>query len=817
MKRLALLAMCMCLLSACDDDKQNPENPTGMEELIAHCKNVDCKDEQCDRTPICKDGERIAAENTEELCKDGYDNDLNGSADCADLNCAQFEYCQNVEAEDTLEKCQDNKDNDKNGKTDCEDPSCAGFEPCRSQRVENTLELCSDEIDNDENGKTDCEDDGCKEFDHCISQIDNKGESSLELCKDGIDNDNDGKTDCADIGCSTFEFCAGTKVNGETTEAECKDGIDNDKDGFIDCAEAACQPFSHCQDQCPEDPFKFTLDDGCPCGETKMSDGTCAINIGSKEDFLAYADNYSRNAVLKLDIDLGKNSSYTPIGTVSNPYKAKFYGNAKRISGELKCKSNTKYCGIFGNADNASFDNIDLAITLSNDTINIENYVGGLLARGKSVRISNIKLPAKVLAKASYSGEDACEAGAVSGALAAMLEGGSNAGNIDATGASSAQSTYKNQVFAGGVVGILDKSTLTKVKVSNSTTAYLGSGNVADNSCKEILAGGVVARAQDSEISDVQFNASVKAYTTGAMDGTITYAHLAGGVTALAIGGKHTKMRGSATIEITPDDSSYYQVVAAGGIIGLITSSAETSNSLDMASFKGSIFAKSLKDGSEVLVGGIVGAATGHSTFRVNVANVESDAKLIAQVYRQRAGGIMAAGFNVDISNAAAKAEFKSYKDAVQNSIGGLVGHAFNVRLVNTYARSSLEIPEDSAKQPIVGALVATADSSHLYESYWSTMIADVKVGLNEDTLEDSTCQEYTIHGEGAAATPVISAWNSALLSKLRQNLGFDGGVASVNIPKGLYLPWIEISSADGKWPSLNFDAPETEWVNLGL
>jgi hypothetical protein len=802
------------------------------------CDDPDCAEfDHCQTTPI-------EEENTLEKCQDGIDNDKDGKTDCGDPDCAEFDHCKTTEEENTKAKCQDGIDNDKDGKTDCDDPDCAEFDHCQITPVEeeNTLEKCQDLIDNDNDGLTDCEDPDCAEFDHCSAKIDKKGESSLADCKDGKDNDNDGFTDCEDIGCATYEFCAGREIDEETTEEQCKDGIDNDGDGFTDCEEGACQGYDFCEDECLSDPFKFVKDD-CPCNETQMPDGTCAINITNGQEFVAYAQDYSRDAILKLDIDLGKIPDYTTIGTEESPFAGKFYGGDKRISGEVRCVADTVYCGLFGVADGATFVDIDVAVTLSSNNSNVYSYVGGLLAYGTDVTISKIKLPAKVLAKTSGVGTRyKCKAGAVSGALAAKIDQNSVVNDIVATGASSAQSESKNEVIAGGVVGILEDSELSRVTTDNSTTAYLEAGfdpsaTDSDFTCRNVFAGGVIGHSINSEVKDVRFNGAVKTYNTDAKVATAeldytSYADrsnalFAGGAIGIMEGGLASYLRGNATVEAGPADSSYAHKTAAGGVVGY----ANEGVTVEFSLFKGKVLSKAVflfKDwygevkssDRRVYAGGIVGEAFAKSSDKAQLANLEVDATIIGQCpHEQASGGIVGRGENVDVSNAVAKAQFLSYAggNAKDNMIGGLVGDAKNMRLVNTYAKADVVVPEGTQENPVnppfVGALVSKSAGGHMYDSYWSQKVAPVIIRTPEGTLVDVTCKEYSLAGEGPSARPVVA--NSTLLSLLRKNLGLDEGTVSVSIPSADYLPWIEKSESDGKWPKLDFDT--NTLINVGL
>lgn len=829
MKKSLLLALGLCTLVGCDDGKDSKtEEPADMAKQIAICSDdldnngngkVDCADtKKCGAVPICKDGKRVTAENSEELCQDTYDNDLKDGADCADPACAAFEHCKSVEKEDTVEKCKDLKDNDKDGKIDCKDPECAKFEHCKNVVVlEDTQALCSNGIDDDNDGTTDCEDDGCKSFSHCSGKIDYKGENTFETCQDTQDNEGDGMVDCADPECSTFQHCMGKAKPGESSEADCKNSLDDDGDGFTDCAEAACQQFSHCTDACPEDPFKFVTDK-CPCGETLMPDDTCAKNITTKEELLAYVQDYSKPAVLKLDIDLGNNSAWKPIGSESKPFSAKFYGAAKRIGGVLQCVANTKYCGIFGSAKDASFVNIDVAVSLNNKVENQENYIGGLLGYGDTVTIKDMKVPAKVVAEVTTvtaPGNNKCKAGAYSGALAGALKN-STVTNIQVSGSSSAQSKYFNTVVAGGVVGSLQKSTMSKVQTSATTTAYLAVLSTTEYGldCPHVLAGGVVGFAEESTLSEINYNSPVKAYITDGF-ATLTIPNafasplvVAGGAVAMMKTGRAEKLRGEGKIEAAPDDSSFALRSAAGGVVGILDSGV-----VDIALFKGEVFAKAIAGADtarKVYAGGIVGQAKGTSTTPAQLFNVEAQAKITGQTpSTQAAGGLVGGAEYCNVSNALSKSIFYSYIRASQTSnyIGGLIGEAKETKLVNTYAKADIHVEEGTetapVHKPIVGALVSKSEKGYLYDSYWSKQVAPEIIIITSQTQVDTTCLEYTVNASADAKPNVLG---TSLLSKLLANLGRNG-VVSPNIPKASYLPWIEKTDTDGKWPVLDFDA----------
>ncbi len=229
-----------CEEEACTGFKTQPAEDTGTEEDPA--APVDC----------------TSPEESEAACKDGFDNDGDGNADCLDEYCiAQFPNC--ASGESNLQACQDGFDNDGDGYFDCNDNSCRegddekSVEYCASF-LETGLEKCSDGIDNDENGYPDCADYTCSLASETKAYCDERLENTIEKFIDGIDNDGNGYPDCADYSCArAFDIevaraCQESLVNQKATPAEreaeanarCQDGLDNDQDGFIDCDDWDC-------------------------------------------------------------------------------------------------------------------------------------------------------------------------------------------------------------------------------------------------------------------------------------------------------------------------------------------------------------------------------------------------------------------------------------------------------------------------------------------------------------------------------------------------------------------------------------------------
>ncbi|MEC9477126.1 MAG: hypothetical protein VX764_08820 [Planctomycetota bacterium] len=155
----------------------------------------------------------------EEICTDGLDNDNDGSADCADLDCAPSFACGGTE-DIAAGECEDGLDNDLDGLGDCADPDCldpvtglpvpACLEPDLPGGVEAT---CGDGEDNDADGLTDCADPDCEgepgpdgPAAPCAAPPEAPGApddpgAPEEDCEVVGDEDGDGLADCADPDC----------------------------------------------------------------------------------------------------------------------------------------------------------------------------------------------------------------------------------------------------------------------------------------------------------------------------------------------------------------------------------------------------------------------------------------------------------------------------------------------------------------------------------------------------------------------------------------------------------------------------------------
>jgi len=189
---------------------------------------------------VCPGGFGVTA-----ACDDGFDNDNDGTADCAtcvgappmsaDPGCSDA----NDDSELGVIQCDDGIDNDSDSYIDFKlsgnfDPSCTDpldndewpVDVLCSPTETPGVPQCNDGFDNDCDGLTDLP----QEVVDCADANDNNEWSSSPQCSDLFDNDGDSLTDwpndpeCSDAN-DTSELIGAT---------ECSDGIDNDGDTFID-------------------------------------------------------------------------------------------------------------------------------------------------------------------------------------------------------------------------------------------------------------------------------------------------------------------------------------------------------------------------------------------------------------------------------------------------------------------------------------------------------------------------------------------------------------------------------------------------------
>ncbi len=157
-----------------------------------------------------------------EDCNQIGDEDLNGSADCADATCAILDICQQP-GNAAQEDCQAVGDENGNGASDCSDSACSALAKC--QQI------------------TDADFDGiANNVDNCFfisnpDQADSDSNGIGDVCDQGgiADSDNDGVADASD-NCPLLSNADQADSDGNKVGNACQtaQGVDSDGDGVID-------------------------------------------------------------------------------------------------------------------------------------------------------------------------------------------------------------------------------------------------------------------------------------------------------------------------------------------------------------------------------------------------------------------------------------------------------------------------------------------------------------------------------------------------------------------------------------------------------
>ena len=280
---------------------------------------------------------------------------------------------------------------------------------------------------------------------------------------------------------------------------------------------------------------KLSIWDGSSASTSFSGEGTeeAPYQINSAAD-LAYLRNTVNNGesyegkyfVLNVDINLNS-STWTPIGTSSNPFAGTFDGNGKKIS-NLYVYTSSTHVGLFGYVS-GTVKNLGItsgAVTYSSTpstvyagglvgylsgtvencyscaTVNVRSttstYAGGLVGYVTTgATVSNSYAAGNVTGYTSSNGF--AYAGGIVGYNKGTIEGSLAFGNVTATGQSDAQSRN------GGLAGRNDSGTITDCYRSEDQelTKYYSTGNAYCNDGTEASYSDMIAYAEENWDSDV--------------------------------------------------------------------------------------------------------------------------------------------------------------------------------------------------------------------------------------------------------------------------------------------------------------------------
>lgn len=436
------------------------------------------------------------------------------------------------------------------------------------------------------------------------------------------------------------------------------------------------------------------------------------IGIYSAED-LNNIRNYPSGGsyILMNDIDLtsetaeggsyfNNGNGWIPIGDENAPFAGVFDGNGHKISGlKISIQSDQRiYAGLFGYAKNAKILNLGMeankVYTKNSSTSSAtgEVYAGGIVGFGYNVTITNSYNSGDITADSIYTGYAGGIAGYVdtpintfssisssynTGMISAKTAVGGIAGKTYRTNLkdvyNTGEFTTKANNYTGGIVGVLDYSSITNANNKGPIQYWSFGGGIAGNATSSSITdsynqgsltstlsssigGGIVGNTYESTINHT--------YNTGEINSKAEYSKAGGIAGRLNIRSSITDSYNTADISV---DSSAGGIVGefnstvikktynsgaisgayAGGMAGWSTSDTTVLDSFNIGSISG------LYDG---------GGIAGHSS-QTTIINTYNAGPLVRSSYYGANTGGIAGEFTGTIANS-------YYLDTVQNGVG---------------------------------------------------------------------------------------------------------------------------------------------------
>ncbi len=181
---------------------------------------------------------------------------------------------------------------------------------------------------------------------------------------------------------------------------------------------------------------------------------------------------------------------WTPIGTLSNPFKGEFDGLAgkknRKIYGLYINDTTKNYVGLFGYTNGVKISNLDLLVGY----VDGKNYAGSLVGNSFNGSIENIHSELNVVGKDTVGGIAGCGHEINDASVIASIKGNNYVGGISGKDSSITNSTFEGYVkgasYVGGVSGwvkIIKKSNSKGTIEGNSSNigGVTGSANIIDS------------------------------------------------------------------------------------------------------------------------------------------------------------------------------------------------------------------------------------------------------------------------------------------------------------------------------------------------
>ena len=450
--------------------------------------------------------------------------------------------------------------------------------------------------------------------------------------------------------------------------------------------------------------------------EDEIDDGY--VKIRTKQDLIDYAsntNNYTVNARLYEDIDLG-GMEWTPIGdSLSNAYKAIFDGNGYKIT-NFKITISRDYNGFFGYVKNATIKDLGL----ESFEINDYGYVGGLVGHISYSSIENCYANGNIISNSESS----------DGNIGVLVGYASNTAITNSYAIGYVTANLEYSICSGGLIGWASDLSIENCyayvavnATSNKSDVYAGSliGRAFEVFIVNCFSGGMV-----SAISNAGYTPAAAGGLVGALyDSEVNNTYATGNTTASSKTGSSYAGGLIGYVDNSTIEDSYAsgEVISgddAGGLVGYVYDSTTINNCYAT----GSVTASSDDSAS---AGGLVGRIVDNSTIKDSYASGEV-------ISKYNAGGLVGGASDSTITNCYATGLITASSDNY-SSAGGLIGYSTNSTIEDSYASGEV-ISEENAGG-LVGSIV---DNSTIEDSYASgEVISKEKAGGLVGVASDST------------------------------------------------------------------------------
>lgn len=331
------------------------------------------------------------------------------------------------------------------------------------------------------------------------------------LSEDKVD-ETAGVPACAIAG-EEYDLCL--EDENKTRPGICGCGVEDSEANLVDLDGDGV---AKCLDACPENPYKFILDE-CPCDKVRVIlDGHryCATPISTAAEFNDLRKNINDKSVsntvndvyaIMKDINLidifPANNANEWVGFTG--FKGKMVSAGKTISlkkgdtlGTLNCASGN--CGLFNSISEGRIHNIKFEMNVSSKSgnvgvlagavsasnlsqISVKGNVtgagvnaGGLIGQASGTTLSNVVQEGDVTTTGNYAG-----------GVVGRLQSGSVASSISAKG------NVSGGAYTGGVFGAAEGATLTALSSEGDVTGGSYTGGLIGQSTSSVTGGSVAA------------------------------------------------------------------------------------------------------------------------------------------------------------------------------------------------------------------------------------------------------------------------------------------------------------------------------------